>query len=401
MPDWDVPLTEVRFTEEEIAAVAAVYRGGWLSQGARVAEFERAFADSVGAAGAAAVSSGTAALHLALVVLGVGAGDEVVLPSLTFAATAATVVQVGATPVFADIVSAQAPWLSAAAAADAVTPRTRAVVAVAYGGAAGELLALESLCAQRRLGLLEDAAHALGAEVAGRAVGTVGAAGAFSFFANKQLPLGEGGMLVCADPDRLQRARRLRAHGLTSGTWERHRRAGGLAGYDVAEPGFNYRLDEPRAALGVRLLARAVEDHSRRQARAAGYDRELAVDGHAVPVITGQATGCGWHIYPILLPEGVDRDAVRAQMAGDGVQTSVHYRPLHQTAAFAPFARSARLPHSEHYAARTLTLPLFAEMSDDQQARVVAALRRAIDHGRRPASPVGRGQRAPRVRLPD
>jgi dTDP-4-amino-4,6-dideoxygalactose transaminase len=384
MPDADVPLTEVRLSEAEIELVAAVYREGWLSQGPRVAEFERAFAAMVGVEGAVAVSSGTSALHLGLVVLGVRAGDEVVLPSLTFAATAATVIQIGARPVFADIASPTAPWLSAAAAAAAITPRTRAIVNVAYAGAGGELAALARLCAERGLELLEDAAHAVGARTAGGAVGTVGAAGAFSFYANKQLTLGEGGMLVCRDRARLERARKLRAHGLTSGTWERHTSGGG---YDVEEPGFNYRLDEPRAALGTQLLARAEADRRRRRARAAHYGHALRAGDHAVAVIDAEREGCGWYIYPVLLAEGVDRDSVRARMARDGIQTSVHYPPLHRTTAFAPFAAAARLHHTERYARSTLTLPLFPGITEAQQERVLGSLRLAVDAVRSAALP--------------
>jgi dTDP-4-amino-4,6-dideoxygalactose transaminase len=377
MADWRVPLTDVRFSGDDVAAVAEVYRGGWLSQGPRVAEFERCFAESVGAGGAVAVSSGTAALHLGLLVLGVSPGDEVVLPALTFAATAtaAAVVAAGARPVFADIAGPASPWLSADAARAALTPRTRAIVTVSYGGAPAGLAEVAALAAEHGVALLEDAAHAVGARLGERAVGTVGDAGAFSFFANKNLPLGEGGMLVVRDPQRRERARRLRAHGLAAGTWERHRAA--AAGYEVAEPGFNYRLDEPRAALGTRLLGRIADDRARRARLADGYAAGLARTTAAVPVIAGEAAiGCGWHLYPVLLAAGADRDAVRAGMARAGVQTSVHYPPLHRTAAFAD-AHAPALPATERYARRTLTLPLFGTMTDAQQALALQALHAA------------------------
>jgi dTDP-4-amino-4,6-dideoxygalactose transaminase len=384
MPDWRVPLTDVRFTEDDVAAVAEVYRSGWLSQGPRVAEFERAFAESVGAGAdtAVAVSSGTAALHLGLIAAGVAAGDEVLLPSLTFAATAASVVAVGARPVFADVGGLDAPWLSAAAAEAAITPRTRAIVTVAYGGAGGEVTALAELARARGLALVEDAAHAVGATVGSCALGTVGDVGAFSFFANKNLPLGEGGMLVCADPAAADRARRLRSHGLSSGTWDRHHRPG--SGYEVTEPGFNYRLDEPRAALGTRLLDRVAIERDRRAALAAGYAEGLSVTGAGEPVIAGHlAEGCGWHIYPVRLPPGLVRAEVRARMDAAGVQTSVHYPPLHRTQAFGDGA-TASLPATDAYAARTLTLPLFGHMTAAQQGLVLDALDAALRGGPAP-----------------
>ena len=199
MPDWIVPLADVRLSEEDVQAVASVYRGGWLSQGPRVAEFERAFADFTGARAAIAVASGTAALQLALALLDLEPGDEVILPSLTFAATAATIVQAGATPVFADVRAINAPWLSCDRVDESIGPRTRAIINVSYAGHPGETLAIAELAAERGLTLIEDAAHAAGAWAGSRHVGTIGRLGAFSFFANKNLPLGEGGMLVTDD----------------------------------------------------------------------------------------------------------------------------------------------------------------------------------------------------------
>lgn len=211
MPDWLVPLSDVRFSEAEVDAVAAVYRSGWLSQGPHVAAFEREFAAFAGSADAVAVASCTSALHLSLVAGGVQPGDEVILPSLTFAATAAAILQTGATPVFAEIAGLDRPWLSSVAAEEAIGPRTSAIVNVAYGGHPGEAPALRELADARGLKLIEDAAHALGARVGGLAAGTIGHAGAFSFFANKNLHLGEGGMLVTNDHDLARRARLLRS----------------------------------------------------------------------------------------------------------------------------------------------------------------------------------------------
>lgn len=377
MPDWLVPLSDVRFTAAEIEAVTDTYRSGWLSQGPKVAGFERAFAASLGDGDAVAVANGTAALQLICAALRLGPGDEVVLPSLTFAATAAAVVHSGATPVFADIRGLTEPWLFAAAVEAAIGDRTRAIINVAYGGHPGDVVALSELADAHGLALIEDAAHALGSSAGGQAVGTFGRAGAFSFFANKNLALGEGGMVISTDPELTSRMRLLRSHGLSADTWARH--TGQQRGYEVLEPGFNFRMDEPRAALGTMLLDRLAGDNRRRAELAAAYVEALrAVDG-VEPAISahGHADEASiqnaWHIFPLLLDSALDRDGFRSYLAEAGVQTSVHYRPLHQSPAFTT-PDMAPLPITEAYARRTVTVPLFPHMTEAQQGRVLDAV---------------------------
>jgi dTDP-4-amino-4,6-dideoxygalactose transaminase len=377
MADWTVPLSDVRFSEAEVSAVADVYRSGWLSQGPAVARFEAELAAYVGARHAIAVSSGTAALQLICAAIRLGPGDEVIVPSLTFAATAAAVAHTGAEVVFADIRSCGRPWLAADAAADAITPRTRAIVTVGYAGHPGEASELRRLSDERGLVLIEDAAHALGAWVEDRAAGTLGHAGAFSFFANKNLPLGEGGMVVTDDPELAQRARLLRSHGLTADTWARHH--GDEVDYDVLEPGFNFRLDEPRAVLGGLLLQRLEQDLVRRSELARAYHEALEeLDGAATVLEPpGARIRSAWHIFPLLLDPDVDRREFRERLRDAGVQTSVHYPPLHRTPAF------ARAPHpalalTDDYARRTVTIPLFAHMSEAQQGLVLEAVSAAL-----------------------
>jgi dTDP-4-amino-4,6-dideoxygalactose transaminase len=372
MTDFVVPLSDVRFSAEEVEAVAGVYRSGWLSQGPRVAAFERAFAEFVGSRHAVAVANGTAALHLAFAAAGLGAGDEVVLPAMTFAATAAAVIQTGATPVFADIDSDALPWLSVAAARAAIGPRTAAIVNVAYAGHGGEVLALQELARASGLFLIEDAAHAPGAVVDGHRVGTIGRAGTFSFYANKNLPLGEGGMLVTDDDELAGRARLLRSHGLSSDTWARHRND--AASYEVVEPGYNYRLDEPRASLGLLLLARLQRDNERRAELAAAYATALdGVDGIMPVVQQPPSATSAWHIYPLLLDEGIDRVQFRSRLRAVGIQTSVHYPPLHLTRAFA-LPGGPALPATESYARRTVSVPLFPHMTKSQQLLVITSI---------------------------
>src|SRR3954447_26851230 len=261
---WQVPLADVIVDEDDLAAVTATYRSGWLSMGPRTEEFEAAFAAYTGASHALAVTNGTAALHLICQASGLGAGDEVIVPTLTFVATVNAVAYTGATPVFADVVSLTEPWLSVAAAEAAITPRTRAIMNMTYGGHCGDTEALAALCAERGLTLLEDTAHAAGSRVRGRHLGTFGRAGAFSLFSNKNLAVGEGGVVVTDDDDLAAQVRLLRSHGMTTLTWDRHR--GHASGYDVVALGFNYRMDEPRAALAARRLARLDADNDARRA---------------------------------------------------------------------------------------------------------------------------------------
>jgi dTDP-4-amino-4,6-dideoxygalactose transaminase len=377
MPEWTVPLSDLRFTAAEVDAVAETYRRGWLSQGPTVAEFERAFADALGARHAIAVANGTAALHLICVAIGLRSGDEVVVPSLTFAATAAAVLHTGAVPVFADISPDSRPWISPHAVEPLITSHTKAVINVAYAGHPGEVRSLTELARARDLILIEDAAHALGGAAGRQPVGTFGQAAAFSFFANKNMPLGEGGMVVTDDDELDERIRLLRSHGMTADTWARHR--GEATEYDVLVPGFNYRLDEARAALGLLLLRRLAEDNQHRSGLAARYAEALAgIRGVRAAVSEDRSVTNAWHVYPLLLDPQVNRSSFRDAMRTAGVQTSVHYPPLHLTNAFSGYC-SRPLPATEEYARRTVTVPLFPYMTADQHAVVIEAIRSALE----------------------
>jgi dTDP-4-amino-4,6-dideoxygalactose transaminase len=377
VPDWIVPLADVVVPEEDIARVSATYRSGWLSMGPQTAALERAFEEFTGARHALAVTNGTAALHLACLAAGLGPGDEAIVPSMTFVASVNAIAYTGATPVFADIAGLTEPWLPAAAAEAAITPRTKAIMTVAYGAHPGETEALRELADRRGLLLLEDAAHAAGARTGGRHLGTFGAVGAFSFFSNKNLAVGEGGAVTTDDDDLAARLRLLRSHGMTTLTWDRHR--GHASGYDVVDLGFNYRIDEPRATLAMARLER-LEEENRRRHRLDGRYRELLdpVDGltatQAPPEGPGEVPA--HHLFTVVLDEGTDRDALRARLAEAGIQTSVHYPPAHHFSIYADGA--PELPLTDAYGVRGLTLPLFAHMTDDQQDRVVEALAAAL-----------------------
>jgi dTDP-4-amino-4,6-dideoxygalactose transaminase len=374
MPQWTVPLADVVVPEDDIAAVADVYRSGWLSMGPETEALEREFAAYTGATHALAATNGTAALHLICVAAGLGPGDEVVVPSMTFVATVNAIAYTGATPVFADVVSLTEPWLDPAAVEAVLTDRTTAIMTMAYGGHPGRTEALCQLAREHGLVVLEDAAHAIGSRLGDRHLGTFGLAGAFSFFSNKNLAVGEGGMVLTDDDAVAARMRLLRSHGMTTLTWDRHR--GHASAYDVVELGFNYRIDEPRAALGRRRLARLDDDNVRRAEIDARYRELLAgVDGLVAALAPIEGVRLAHHLFTIVLDEGVDRARFRETLAVRGVQTSVHYPPAHR---FSIHATEAELPVTDAYGERAVTLPMFATMTVDQQNEVVEAVRAAL-----------------------
>ncbi|MGZ4309805.1 MAG: DegT/DnrJ/EryC1/StrS family aminotransferase [Gaiellaceae bacterium] len=365
---WQVPLSDLTVDDELVEAALGTFRSGWWSMGPRVEEFEREFAAFCGAGEALAVANGTAALHLALVALGCGPGDEVIVPSLNFVAAANAIAVTGAEPVFCDITGPDDLNLDSADVAAAITLRTKAIVALHYAGVPCDMEALGALGPT----VIEDAAHAPGASVGGRMCGTLGRVGCFSFFANKNLPVGEGGMLVTADAELADRLRLLRSHGMTTLTWDRHR--GHASSYDVVVPGFNYRLDEVRAAVGLVQLRRLTDENAARGRIAARYREALSnQQGLIVPFEPRDGVTPSYHLAVVVLPEGVDRDAVRAALAERGIQTSVHYPPIHLFSAYRTRSRRS-LPRTESVAGRILTLPLYGAMRDEQVEAVIEAL---------------------------
>lgn len=377
-PTLRVSLSDVAVDAELLAAAHDAVASGWWSMGPRVAAFEREFAELCGVEHAFVVANGTAAIHIALLATGIGPGDEVIVPSLTFVAAANMVAAVGATPVFCDIVGDHDLNLDPADVAVAITPRTRAIMPVHYGGYACDMDALEAICREHDLILIEDAAHAPGAHHRGRRLGSIGAAGCFSFFSNKNLPVGEGGMVTTNDTAVAEQIRLLRSHGMTTLTWDRHR--GHASGYDVMLHGFNYRLDEIRAAIGRVQLARLDDNNAARGRHVARYrERLAAIDGLVMPFdAPAEESASAYHLAEILLPEGVDRDRVRESLTQAGVQTSVHYPPIHTFSAFSAYTGRRPLPRTDAVAARLLTLPLYPHLTDEDVDFVGAALTTAI-----------------------
>lgn len=382
MSRLQVPLFDVEIGDEEKRAVQSVLDEGWLTMGRRTEELESELADLLRVRHVVAVGSGTAALHASLVALGVGPGDEVICPTLTFVATANAIRYVGARVVFCDSVSADDLNLDPDDVERRITERTRAVVAVHYAGYPADLPRLKALCDRHGLALVEDAAHAFVSTLEGRACGTWGACGCYSFFSNKNVTCGEGGAVATDDDETAGRLRLVRSHGMTTSTVDRHE--GHAHTYDVVALGYNYRIDEMRSSLLRVQLSRLDGMLERREKLVRRYRSALA----GLPV---EIPGFGWdhrarpgdriahHVFPVLLPAGADRAEVMTAMRELGVQTSIHYPPVHCTSSFAGVHEGAALPQAEEAAARELTLPLFPSMTSSQHELVCDALSRALD----------------------
>ncbi|HWJ32124.1 MAG TPA: DegT/DnrJ/EryC1/StrS aminotransferase family protein [Gaiellaceae bacterium] len=372
---WDVPLTSLVITEEDVEAVLDCMRSGWLTMGPRTQDFETAFGEWMGSTNALSVSSGTAALHLALAGLGVGPGDEVIVPNLTFVATAACARFVGATPVVADILAPQVPLLDPEDVARRITPRTKAVVAVHLFGYPADVAALRRLCDEHGLALVEDCAQGIGARLddQGTLAGRVGDVGTFSLFSKNQLAVGEGGLLVTERDDVAERVRTLRSHAMTTGTWDRHR--GHALTYDVVDVGFNFRLDEPRAALGLARLSRLDDDIQARRGLARRYRAAFADLNGGIELMFDDAAGeqSSHFAFTVLLPDRERRDAFRESLREQGVQTTWYpaLTDLTEYSAFGPAPIGVQAAH------RHCAIPMSASLDGAAEERVMDAVRNA------------------------
>ncbi|KUO68695.1 MAG: hypothetical protein APF80_04715 [Alphaproteobacteria bacterium BRH_c36] len=381
--DWKYALSEPDLGEPEIAAVVDCVSSGWLSMGPRARAFETAFAEMHGVKHAFAVANGTAALHIALAALGVGArpGDEVIQPSMTFVAGANMTRVVGAKPVFADIVSLSEPTIDPADLERRITANTRAIIVMHYGGYACRMEEIVAIAAAHSIPIIEDACHAPGQkvpELGGRFLGGIGDIGCFSFFSNKNMTCGEGGMVVTDDDGLAELFKALRSHGMTTLSWDRHQ--GRATTYDVTVSGFNYRLDDLRAALASAQLAKLPGLNAKRRVLAVAYADAFAALG--VPdtaYVFGDKPGAGTaHVGAVVVP-AAKRDAVRAGLAEQRIQTSLHYPPVHHFTAFKdPEAASTSLTVSEEFAQRVITLPLYPSLPLEAVPEIAGAIARGL-----------------------
>lgn len=373
---WKVQLFELNYDELEVRAVEEVVRSGWITMGPKTSEFEGAFQARLDGHMCTAVSSGTAALHLAVLALGVQPGDEVIVPALTFVADANAVRMVGAVPVFADCESMENWNIGVESIRQRITERTRAVICVHYAGYACRMTELRALCDEYGLALVEDVAHAPGGTHGDRPLGTIGDVGCFSFFTNKNLSVGEGGMVAVGDPDLDSRIRLLRSHGMTTLTLDRHE--GRAISYDVLQPGLNYRIDEMRAALGLAQLTKLANANRQRAELTAQYDEILdEVEGLQRPFRDYEPGVNTYHIYPLILDERLDRDSLIGALRTRGIQASIHYPTI---PGFTAYSREdpAATPLATEIAKRELTLPLYPTMGSEKVELVCEAIADSI-----------------------
>ena len=366
----------------EIDEVVATLHSGWIGAGPRVARFERAFRDYIGAPEAVAVQSGTAALHLALVVSGLGPGDEVIVPAMTFAATANAVIHAGGRPVFADV-DRETMCVDADDVARRVTDRTRAIVAVHFAGRPCDMDRLLDLADSHRLRVIEDCAHAVETRYRGRRAGTLGDLGAFSFYVTKNMTTGEGGVVTTANAGWAARARTLALHGLSADAWSRFS-DDGYKHYEVLEPGFKYNMTDLQAALGLHQLQRIEANLLRRTAIWARYDEEFADLPVILPSPQEDDTRHARHLYTILVDIDrltVGRDDVMMALHRQRIGTGVHYRALHLHGYYGTLGyRPGDFPNAEWISDRTISLPLSPAMTDEDVDDVVFAVRRTLKH---------------------
>jgi dTDP-4-amino-4,6-dideoxygalactose transaminase len=357
---------------DEKAALAAVIESGWITMGDRVREFEQTFARLHEADDSIAVGSCTAALHLILHALGIGPGDEVLVPSLTFVATANSVLYVGARPVFVDIESPAVPLMSLDEAEAKLTARTKAVIIMHFGGYLSHHHVWQAFARRRGLLLIEDAAHAPGLPAAG----TFGEAAAFSFYGNKNMTTAEGGAIIARSRSLRETIRRARSHGMTSST--RQRLASRRPDYDVTMLGFNHRMDELRAAVGLVQLKKLPEWNDIRRRLSLRYRQLIAEHCRSVTVPFTSLWPSAHHLMPVVLPAAIRRQTVIDRLRRRGIQTTVHYPPVHRLTFYRHRYPDCHLPRTEEFARRELTLPLHPRMTQDTVELVVNSLAAAL-----------------------
>lgn len=378
---WQIPLFKPDFGPEELEAVQRPLRNQWLTMGPITAELEDEFRRRTGAGAAIAMTNCTAALHLALLAVGVGPGDEVIVPSLTFVASANAARYCGAKVVFCDIDGENDFTLDVADVERRMTCRTKAIIAVHYAGFPADIRPLVALATAHHAVVIEDCAHALISRLGGRTLGTFGACGCFSFFSNKNMTCGEGGMVTTDREDIARKLRLLRSHGMTSLTLDRHK--GHAWSYDCIETGWNFRIDEIRASLALAQLGKLDGFVARRcEVRRQYLEGMQGLNIHApfTGAFARGGDGIGYHIMPVLLPRGISRLAVMEALKAEGIQSSIHYPPAHRFSAV-PADERTSLERTEDIAARELTLPLFPSMTADEVTQVCRVLGGVVGQG--------------------
>ena len=361
---YKIPLFDLNFGEEEVLAATETIRSRWISTGPKCAELESMFADMFHVGYAVSVTNCTDALHLCCIVCNLGPGDEVLVPSLTFAASANCIRYVGATPVFCDIVGPEHINIDPEDIRRKITPRTKAIVVVHMAGFPARMDEILSIANEYGLKVIEDACHGPLSEYHGKKLGTLGDCAAFSFFSNKNISTGEGGMFVTNNGEYAERARLLRSHGMTTMSYQRAK--GHATAYDIVELGYNYRMDDIRASIGCAQLKKLQADLEKRLRVRARYEANLSkVKGVVVP-FAGEKEFASNYVFPTVLTNSTRerRDVIRERIHEAGVQTSVHYPAIHRFSIYKDFCVS--LPQTEYVTDNEITLPMYAALTDEQ-----------------------------------
>jgi dTDP-4-amino-4,6-dideoxygalactose transaminase len=374
--DWRVPLADLDYGQAEETAVLNVLRNKWLTMGSITQEFESRFSSFLGVRHAIAVSNGTEALHLACLALGIGQGDEVITPSLSFVATSNAALYTGAEVCFADVIDTDELTIDPQDIARRVTPRTKAIIVMHYAGYPCRMREILSLAESFNIPVIEDAAHAPGSSLDGRLIGTWGTIGCFSFFSNKNISTGEGGMLVTNRDDIAEKVRLMRSHGMTTLTYDRH--YGHAYSYDVVDLGYNYRIDEIRSALGIEQLKKLSSNHSRRKDWTERYWQALENTGIGLPFRCKEGSPA-YHIFPVILPMGINRKVFIETLRSEGIQTSIHYPPIHRFTYYQSHFGEISLPRTEEISEREVTLPLYPGMGAERVDLVSETVIRTIE----------------------
>ncbi len=361
---YKIPLFDLNFGRDEEKAVIETMRSKWISLGPKTIEFENRFAEALGSPYAVALTNCTSALHLSMLLTGIQKGDEVIVPSLTFCATVNCVKYVDATPVFCDIKSEEDLNMDINKLKKLITPKTKAIIAMHYGGFANDMDEIVSLAEKHGIEVIEDACHAPLSEYKGKKLGTIGEIGCFSFFSNKNISTGEGGMLVTSNSDLYERAKLLRSHGMTSLSYERSK--GHNAGYDVHGIGYNYRLDDIRASIGLVQLSKLRRDLLKRKKVRERYLKKLSRSKKINIPFRDRKEFVSNYIFTVVLKNSdrEKRDYVRSRLYEKGIQTSVHYPAVHRLSSYKRYKVS--LPVTEYVSENEITLPMFSGLKNDE-----------------------------------
>lgn len=366
---YQIPLFDLNFDEKEANAAADTIKSGWISTGPKCVELEEQFASILGAEYAVSVTNCTAALFLCCLVCGVGPGDEVIVPSLTFAASANCIRYAGGTPVFADIVGPEHINIDPEDIRRKITPRTKAIVVVDMAGFPAKMDEILEIAKENNLKVIEDSCHGPLSEYHGKKLGTIGDCSAFSFFSNKNISTGEGGMFVTNNKEFAERARLLRSHGMTTMSYQRA--SGHATQYDIVELGYNFRMDDIRAAIAIEQLKKLQPDLEKRSLVRKHYVERLPEIQDIVVPFSDNTEFVSNYIMPTVLKIGTveDRDRIRNQLHDAGIQTSVHYPAIHRFSIYKEYA--SKLPQTEFVTDHEITLPMYARLTIEQVDYIV------------------------------